>query len=319
MDIPESDNLLKRNERLKLHINMITSIAMAATEPGDTNSFILRTLEIICRVNDWCLGQHWRVITSYEVIVCTDNYFASVSIPDFRNECEERRFSLGVGLPGQVWATGQPGCIPNTKLESDFVFRRKESALASGVKSLMAMPIKHGPFVQGVFEFASFKETELTDDDLVFFEKLGIYIGTLVFQKDSEAVTRKEQISNRTILNHATEAFVALNETSLIAEWSNPAIALFGWQREEVIGKPIFDLIIPERYKEAHLAGFLKYLSTGKGPVINKTIEAPALTKDGTEIKIQIRIFPVGSLESKRVGAFITKLNPATPSEIVLS
>ena len=56
---------------------------------------------------------------------------------------------------------------------------------------------------------------------------------------------------------------------------------------------PLADMIVPERYREAHWRGLEKFLKTGKGPMINKRIELMALHRDGRELPVEMGITPV--------------------------
>lgn len=105
--------------------------------------------------------------------------------------------------------------------------------------------------------------------------------------KDSE-----QQIQS--IFNSAPDAVIVINEESKIVKWNHKAEKLFNWNESEVIGKPLYDFIIPERYRERHKNGLKHYLATGEGPVLNKDIEIEAINKKGIEFSVSLTISPVG-------------------------
>ena len=49
----------------------------------------------------------------------------------------------------------------------------------------------------------------------------------------------------RTILNTAHDAFVAMNGHGQIMEWNRQAEDIFGWRRDEVLGKKLVEMIVP--------------------------------------------------------------------------
>ena len=51
----------------------------------------------------------------------------------------------------------------------------------------------------------------------------------------------------RSILDTAYSAFIAMDSQGLVQEWNHQAKATFGWSREEVIGRPLADVIIPSK------------------------------------------------------------------------
>jgi PAS domain S-box-containing protein len=59
------------------------------------------------------------------------------------------------------------------------------------------------------------------------------------------------------------------------------------------MGKPLADVLIPERYREAHWRGLEKFRKTGKGPIMNKRIELMALHRDRREVPIEMTVTPV--------------------------
>lgn len=97
----------------------------------------------------------------------------------------------------------------------------------------------------------------------------------------------------RLILDNALDAFVAIDQHSTILEWSKQAEQIFGWQREEVLGKDLTNIIIPKRYRAAHKAGLQHYLATGHGAILNKRVELEACQKGGAEIPVELTVTPI--------------------------
>ncbi len=94
----------------------------------------------------------------------------------------------------------------------------------------------------------------------------------------------------RLILDHALDAFIAIDEHDAIIEWSKRAEEAFGWTRDEVLGAALADTIIPERHRTAHLAGLKRYLHTGENNILGRRIELFARHKDGREIPVELTV-----------------------------
>lgn len=107
------------------------------------------------------------------------------------------------------------------------------------------------------------------------------------------AALRQSQEHTRQIIETAHEAFIAINTESIITDWNREAETLFGWSREEIIGRRVTETIIPARYREAHEQGMQRYLSAGEGPVLNKRVEMTARRRDGSEFLAELTIVPV--------------------------
>lgn len=115
-----------------------------------------------------------------------------------------------------------------------------------------------------------------------------------VTQKNrSKILLEQSEERNRIIMNSSLNAIVTIDTTGKITFWNNQAEIIFGWKKEEVIGRSLNDTIIPERHKEGHEEGLNHYVKTGKGPVLNKQIELPAVNKSGLEFPVEISIIPL--------------------------
>jgi diguanylate cyclase (GGDEF)-like protein/PAS domain S-box-containing protein len=101
----------------------------------------------------------------------------------------------------------------------------------------------------------------------------------------------------RLILDHALDSFVAIDERSLILEWSKQAEETFGWTRDEVLGLPLTETIIPERYHAAHWAGIRRYLQSNKSNILGRRVELVARRKDGSEIPVELTVTPITEAE----------------------
>ena len=72
----------------------------------------------------------------------------------------------------------------------------------------------------------------------------------------------------RLVLETALDAVVVMRDDGIVADWNDQAVNVFGWTHKEAVGRPMADLIIPERYREAHKNGLKRYLSGGEAAVL---------------------------------------------------
>jgi PAS domain S-box-containing protein len=110
-------------------------------------------------------------------------------------------------------------------------------------------------------------------------------------RKEAEEALRIREEETRQILETAQDAFVSMNGDGRIIGWNRQAEEIFGWPREEAIGRSLGDTIIPERYREQHRRGLARYRETGHGPVLGKRLELSALRRDGTEFPVELTIW----------------------------
>ena len=110
----------------------------------------------------------------------------------------------------------------------------------------------------------------------------------------------KREISNRRRLEESEQRFRALAESAndgivsaddegRIIEWNRAARAMFGYEASEVTGRSL-TLLMPERYRAAHLAGLERFQATGEARVLGRPVELHGLRKDGSEFPIELSL-----------------------------
>jgi PAS domain S-box-containing protein len=97
----------------------------------------------------------------------------------------------------------------------------------------------------------------------------------------------------RLILETALDAVVVMNSEGIVVAWNDRAAGTFGWTQDEAVGRKMADLIIPERYREAHKRGLRRYLESGRGKILGRRIEVSGLRKNGEEFPAELSISPI--------------------------
>ena len=93
----------------------------------------------------------------------------------------------------------------------------------------------------------------------------------------------------RLVLETALDAVVVMKSDGVVADWNDRAAGVFGWSRDEAVGRTMADLIIPERYREAHRHGLQRYLETGIGSVLGTRIEVRHLERTAKNFRSSFR------------------------------
>ena len=164
-----------------------------------------------------------------------------------------------------------------------------------------------------------------------FRDRDGTIIGTFGISRDithrkqaeaallevKEAAEAEEQ-RTRLIVDSAYDAYVAMDAGGRIIDWNRQAEATFGWQRQEVLGRPLHEVIIPLGYRDAHLNGVRRFLATGEGPLLQRRIEVPALRRDGTEFPAELTITPLRLGSDWVFSAFLHDITERKRSEKAL-
>jgi diguanylate cyclase (GGDEF)-like protein/PAS domain S-box-containing protein len=114
-----------------------------------------------------------------------------------------------------------------------------------------------------------------------------------------------EQARIQSILDTSLDAVIQMDAGGRISGWNQQAERCFGWLRHEVIGLALHDVIIPPRYREAHVKGFAHFLKTGQAKVLNSRIEIEGLHRQGHEFPIELAISAISTSNGVEFSAFI--------------
>jgi diguanylate cyclase (GGDEF)-like protein/PAS domain S-box-containing protein len=119
----------------------------------------------------------------------------------------------------------------------------------------------------------------------------------------------------RAIIETALEAVVQMDEEGIITGWSKQAEKIFGWPREEAIGRSLHETIIPHQYREAHVQGLKHFLLSGEGPILNSRIEIIGLRRNGHEFPIELSITTIKVDNTYEFSAFIHDITERKETE----
>lgn len=108
-------------------------------------------------------------------------------------------------------------------------------------------------------------------------------------RKRAEETVRASEERFRSVTQSANDAIISADSRGVILSWNKGARAIFGYDEEEVRGQPL-TLLMPERYREAHLQGLKRVQGTGESRVIGTTVELHGLRKDGGEFPLELSL-----------------------------
>ncbi len=121
----------------------------------------------------------------------------------------------------------------------------------------------------------------------------------------AEREARRQAEHTRRIVDTARDAFVAMDGQGLIVDWNPQAENIFGWTREEVLGRPVADTIVPPAMRDRHRRGLQRFLESGEGPVLDRRIELSAVRRDGSEFPIELTITALADGEDYFFAGFL--------------
>ena len=112
-------------------------------------------------------------------------------------------------------------------------------------------------------------------------------------RKAAEAALRESESRYQAIMQTANDAIICMKPDGTIHLWNHKAEEFFGYTAGEAIGQNLHKLIVPDRFREAAMENIRRFIETGVGPIVGKTVELSAWRKDSTEFPIELSISPM--------------------------
>ncbi|GAB6172807.1 hypothetical protein JCM15765_22850 [Paradesulfitobacterium aromaticivorans] len=159
------------------------------------------------------------------------------------------------------------------------------------------------PLIRGEQEQISFNTVHRRKDgslypvevNLQLFDYRGEKLCLALIIDLSERRAMEEELRDReamlsAIMGSARDAIVMLAGQGKVVFWNPAAEQIFGFSREEILGKDLHRLVVPDESFKIYQEAFHHFELTGEGNAIGKTIELKAKHKDGRELDVELSL-----------------------------
>jgi PAS domain S-box-containing protein len=118
----------------------------------------------------------------------------------------------------------------------------------------------------------------------------------------------------RKLLDSAPDAIVVVDGNGRIVLVNLQAERVFGWSREELIGKEI-EVLIPERFRADHIGRRTTYARAPNLRPMGSGLELYGRKRDGTEFPVEISLSPLSTPEGTLVSASVRDISERKQGE----
>jgi PAS domain S-box-containing protein len=133
-------------------------------------------------------------------------------------------------------------------------------------------------------------------------------------RKAQETLRESERLA-RNIIETALDAFVQTDESDAILNWNTQAAMIFGWQREEVLGKNLIDLIFSEADRDDLRIRRRNFLSSGQDEILRRRTEIDVMRRDGSAFKAELSVTALKTRNGVVFNAFFRDLTEKIAAE----
>ena len=143
------------------------------------------------------------------------------------------------------------------------------------------------------------------------------YLGRLLERsqrKDSELHSSTARLT--ATVAASLDGVVISNASGEIIDFNTAATTIFGWTKDEIIGRKMDETIVPHQHRQAHATGMTRYLATREPHVVDAgRIELSALRKTGEEFPIELNITSASGDEGEIFIAYVRDISERKVSE----
>jgi PAS domain S-box-containing protein len=131
----------------------------------------------------------------------------------------------------------------------------------------------------------------------------------------AQETLRENERMARNIVETALDAFVQTDDSDAILNWNSEAERIFGWPREQVLGKKLIDLVVKEADKEDLRERRDRLLPGPHHDVLRRRRELWVRRRDGTEFKAELSVTALKTSGGMVFNAFFRDLTDKIAAE----
>jgi PAS domain S-box-containing protein len=133
-------------------------------------------------------------------------------------------------------------------------------------------------------------------------------------RRAQDALRESEQLA-RGIIDTALDAFVQIDESGSILNWNWQAEKIFGWPRQDALGKNLIELIIAGTDRDDLTAALQRFLRSGQDQILGRRREMTARRRDGKEFTAELSVTALKTREGFVFNGFFRDLTDKIAAE----
>ena len=120
---------------------------------------------------------------------------------------------------------------------------------------------------------------------------------------------RELQARHAAVLDAAFDAIVTMSADGRCTDFNHAAERMFGYAREDAVGRPVAELIVPPDLRAAHVRGLKRHLETGSSTMLGRPVRVSAMRASGETFEAELTLNRVGLANGPMFTASIRDLS----------
>lgn len=181
------------------------------------------------------------------------------------------------------------------------------------VKSFISLPVfAHGHLWGSIAVNDCVRERQWTADEIAATEILVMSIGNAIDRAESDA--HVSEVIRAAMVQGSLDAVVVTDEVGNIIEFNPAAERIYGWKKEDVLGKDVLHTLIPPFYRSGYSNGG-EYMGGRGAPMIGRRMETVSTHASGEIFPIELTGSQVQVADRRLYIGSIRDLRPARSAE----
>jgi PAS domain S-box-containing protein len=214
--------------------------------PATLQEATTQLLRAVCEKADWDVGTFWMVDRPAGVLHCVAVWQRpAIHLTEFEALTRETTFAPGIGLPGRVWAKGEPLWVADIRRDTNLP--RAMAAARGGLRAGFGFPVRLGDEVLGTLDFFGRAHRRPADDWLQMFAAIGRQVGQFIAQKRAEEGLHASEEKYRLLFERNPLPLWLFDPDSLaFLAVNDAAVRHYGYSREQFLAMTPRDIRPPE-------------------------------------------------------------------------
>jgi sigma-B regulation protein RsbU (phosphoserine phosphatase) len=293
----------------RVEASLVRALAETST-PADAAE---RVLPLFAETVNGRVAILWLTDDDAGLLQRTSDWCAEPGSREFVSVSRRLTFAPGTGLPGRAWAAGV--LIWSADVTADPDFPREAAARDSGLRGAIEIPLRSSGAVHGVLEVLGSALPEPDEPTRRLLQMLGDQVGQFLARLSIEQRLAATEELSASIVSAALECIITMGHDGRVIDFNPAAQEVFGYRREDAVGQPLSELIIPPEYRELHRAALARFIATEEPTILNRRLELTGMRADGSTFPVELTVTRVGTRRPPRFAGFLRDITQRKASE----